>query len=62
VKNKRLRMVGIVGIYPANSVGDDIEVYTDESRAEVSQRRQGGRGAGEGERQRGRGRGSQLCG
>jgi hypothetical protein len=33
-------MVGIVGIYPANSVGDDIEVYTDESRAEVSQRRQ----------------------
>lgn len=28
-------MVGIVGIYAANSVGDDIEVYTDESRAEV---------------------------
>ena len=28
-------MVGIVGIYPANSSGDDIEVYGDESRAEV---------------------------
>ena len=65
MKNKRLRMVGIVGIYPANSVGDDIEVYTDESRAEVSQRRQGGReggwGGGRG-RGRGRGRGSQLGG
>lgn len=24
---------GIVGFYPANSVGDDIEVYSDQSRA-----------------------------
>jgi len=28
---------GIVGIFPANSVGDDIEIYTDETRAEVLQ-------------------------
>ena len=28
-------MVGIVGIYPANANGDDIEVYADESRGEV---------------------------
>jgi len=35
VEGKKLRMMGIIGIYPANSVGDDIEVYTDESRAQV---------------------------
>ncbi|MHA2940360.1 methionine synthase [Vibrio sp. RC27] len=28
---------GIVGIFPANSVGDDIEIYRDESRSEVLQ-------------------------
>ncbi|MCW8996376.1 MAG: methionine synthase [Psychromonas sp.] len=28
---------GIVGIFPANSVGDDIEIYRDESRSEVIQ-------------------------
>jgi cobalamin-dependent methionine synthase I len=28
----------VVGIFPANSVGDDIEVYADESRGEVSGR------------------------
>ena len=28
---------GIVGIFPANSVGDDIEIYTDESRTTVLQ-------------------------
>jgi 5-methyltetrahydrofolate--homocysteine methyltransferase len=28
---------GIVGIFPANSVGDDIEIYSDESRSEVIQ-------------------------
>ncbi len=27
---------GVVGIYPASSVGDDIELYTDESRSEVA--------------------------
>lgn len=26
---------GVVGIYPANSIGDDIEVYSDENRSEV---------------------------
>lgn len=35
VDNKLLRMTGIVGIYPANTVGDDIELYTDEERQEV---------------------------
>ncbi|MEL0629123.1 methionine synthase [Psychromonas aquatilis] len=28
---------GIVGLFPANSVGDDIEIYTDETRTEVLQ-------------------------
>jgi 5-methyltetrahydrofolate--homocysteine methyltransferase len=28
---------GIVGLFPANSVGDDIEIYTDETRSEVLQ-------------------------
>lgn len=28
---------GIVGIFPANSVGDDIEIYTDETRSEILQ-------------------------
>ena len=28
---------GIVGIFPANSIGDDIEIYSDESRSEVIQ-------------------------
>ena len=31
-QNKRLTLKGIYGFYPANSVGDDIVVYTDESR------------------------------
>lgn len=35
-QNKRVRLNGIAGFYPANSVGDDIEVYADESRSEVS--------------------------
>lgn len=33
--NKKLQMHGVVGIFPANTVGDDIEVYTDETRTEV---------------------------
>lgn len=28
---------GVVGIFPANSIGDDIEIYSDESRTEVLQ-------------------------
>lgn len=35
VKNKKVRLNGIAGFYPANSVGDDIEVYSDEARSEV---------------------------
>ncbi|GJP56944.1 hypothetical protein CLOM_g15996 [Closterium sp. NIES-68] len=35
VENKKLTVRGIVGIYPANSVGDDIVLYKDESRSEV---------------------------
>lgn len=35
IKNKLLTARGIVSIYPANSVEDDIEVYTDESRSEI---------------------------
>ena len=30
-----LQARGVIGFFPANSVGDDIEVYTDESRSEV---------------------------
>lgn len=32
IANKLLKMKGIVGFYPANSVGDDIEVYEDDTR------------------------------
>ena len=35
VDNKKLQMRGIIGLYAANAVGDDIEVYKDDSRAEV---------------------------
>jgi 5-methyltetrahydrofolate--homocysteine methyltransferase len=38
VDNKRLTLKGVVGLFPANAVGDDVEVYTDESRAEVAAR------------------------
>ena len=27
---------GLIGLYPANSVGDDIEIYTDETRSQVA--------------------------
>lgn len=37
-KEKILKATGVVGIHPANSVGDDIEVYTDESRQTVAQK------------------------
>jgi 5-methyltetrahydrofolate--homocysteine methyltransferase len=30
--NKLLRCNGVLGLFPANSVGDDIEIYTDEKR------------------------------
>ncbi|EQA35841.1 methionine synthase [Leptospira inadai serovar Lyme str. 10] len=35
VKNKRYRAKGVIGIFPANSVGDDIEVYEDETKSKV---------------------------
>lgn len=34
IDNKLLSARAVVGIYPANSVGDDIEVYADENRTE----------------------------
>ena len=35
IKEKWLKANGVVGFFPANAVGDDIEVYTDETRTEV---------------------------
>ncbi|HOB50927.1 MAG TPA: methionine synthase [Mycobacterium sp.] len=35
IKEKWLRANGVIGFFPANAVGDDIEVYTDETRAEL---------------------------
>ncbi|MBN2813814.1 MAG: methionine synthase, partial [Bacteroidales bacterium] len=35
IRDKALTANGIIGIFPANSVGDDIEVYADESRSQV---------------------------
>ena len=35
VDGKLLQLKGIVGIYPANSAGDDVEVYADEGRQRV---------------------------
>lgn len=32
IDQKHVTLNGIVGIYPANAVGDDIEVYADETR------------------------------
>ncbi|MGB0918498.1 MAG: methionine synthase [Flavobacteriales bacterium] len=35
IDEKWLSANGVVGIWPANAVGDDVELYTDESRSEV---------------------------
>ena len=35
IDEKWLQAKGVIGLYPANSVDDDIEVYSDESRTEV---------------------------
>lgn len=35
IDGKLLRLVGIVGLYPANAVEDDIEVYQDETRSDI---------------------------
>jgi 5-methyltetrahydrofolate--homocysteine methyltransferase len=36
IEGRWLTASGVLGLYPANSVGDDIEIYTDESRSEVA--------------------------
>jgi 5-methyltetrahydrofolate--homocysteine methyltransferase len=35
IQDKSLIARGVIGFWPANSVGDDIELYTDDSRTEV---------------------------
>jgi 5-methyltetrahydrofolate--homocysteine methyltransferase len=35
IKEKRYQANAVIGLYPANAVGDDIEVYTDEGREKV---------------------------
>jgi 5-methyltetrahydrofolate--homocysteine methyltransferase len=35
VKERLLQARGVVGIFPANSIGDDIELYTDDARRQV---------------------------
>lgn len=35
IKEKRFQANAVISLYPANAVGDDIEVYTDESREKV---------------------------
>lgn len=35
LKDKSLRANGVIGFWPANSVGDDIELYTDDTRTKV---------------------------
>ncbi len=35
IKEKWLTASGVIGFFPANAVGDDVEVYTDDSRTEV---------------------------
>ena len=36
IEGRWLTASGVIGLLPANSVGDDIEIYTDESRTEVA--------------------------
>ncbi len=35
IEKKLIKAKGVIGIYPANSIGDDIEVYADESRSKT---------------------------
>jgi 5-methyltetrahydrofolate--homocysteine methyltransferase len=35
IKEKWLTANGVIGLFPANAVGDDIEVYTDDQRSDV---------------------------
>jgi len=36
IRNKMARAHGVVGFYPCNSIGDDIEIYSDDSRSEIT--------------------------
>jgi 5-methyltetrahydrofolate--homocysteine methyltransferase len=36
IEGRWLTASGVMGLYPANSVGDDIEIYSDESRTQVA--------------------------
>ena len=36
IAERWLKVRAVVGLFPANSVGDDVEIYTDESRKEVA--------------------------
>ena len=36
ISEKWISANGVVGIWPANAIGDDVELYTDESRTEVA--------------------------
>jgi 5-methyltetrahydrofolate--homocysteine methyltransferase len=36
IEGRWLTANGVMALYPANSVGDDIEIYTDETRSEVA--------------------------
>jgi len=38
VRDRSLRCRAVVGLFPANSVGDDIEVYSDDTRRQVAWR------------------------
>ena len=35
IKNKRLRPRAVAGFWPANSIGEDVEIYRDEDRADT---------------------------
>ncbi len=35
IENKMFRANGVVGIWPANSIGDDVEIYSDETRSDI---------------------------
>jgi 5-methyltetrahydrofolate--homocysteine methyltransferase len=36
IEGRWLSANGVIGLYPANSVGDDIEIYTDETRSQIA--------------------------
>ena len=38
IAERWLQARAVIGLFPANSVGDDVEIYTDESRTEVAMR------------------------